>query len=173
MRLLLLGLLTLGSCAPKHTQSGGTLFLDGGPEVARLQSVIGPHAWTGAGLELSIPEGWFGVSGGGADLEITHRASGVGLVLRVDDSPLGPLPARAGYALAFEDAQAYRAVPLLTPGGTATWSSTSGDDRLIIEYFGQCEGRTVRVEVYCPPHRTLASLSIVRTLLMSLGKARS
>jgi hypothetical protein len=159
-----------GCVAKQATPSSGRLILDASDE-AVLRSVTGPEQLRFAGLTARIPEGWVGFTGGGVALDVTHRASGVSVAVLAQGQAAGPTLKREGYTRMFEDLGSFRAVPLITPSGTATWRSDADDGRLVVEYWGAVGGRVVRIEVGAPSGRGAASLGIAAPLLTGLAEA--
>ncbi|MFT5458845.1 MAG: hypothetical protein ACI9K2_005353 [Myxococcota bacterium] len=163
-------LVALG-CGRSPPATTGELLDRETAEASRVESVVGPTIWFRGGLMLAVPDGWIGTTSEETPLDITHRASGVRFVILQEPlEAAGPLATRHGYHRVFTDQAAYRAVPLLTPAGTATWR---GDDneRVLLAFWGVVDARLVRVELHAPPGRVLVALAVCEPLVYGLRRS--
>lgn len=117
---------------------------------------VDPGVWSdGQGLELVVPQGWAGEAGqpeAALRLTLEHAATGTRLLVWsfARSGPIGPRP-REGCRLVFEDADAYRTVPALTPSGVYTCVIDRGAGDTVMTWYGALGDREVHLESFLRP----------------------
>ncbi len=131
--------------------------------------VEGPVTWIMDGhpdLCLPVPEGWSGTTGPAPLVLDVTSADGVRVTLSV--SAEGFPPEREGFELLFEDEGSYRAIPLLTGGGTRSWQSVDPTGPLVQAWYGTVREEVVEAAVTFPLGTSTGAGDQVRAMLRGL-----
>lgn len=153
---------------PKKTASP----LDDAPTVSdavRRTPVAGPRYWSeSGGLCMEVPAGWSGTAGP-PPLLLELEQAGTGFRFELTASPTDRGPDREGLFLLFDDAQAYRAVPILAPdAGSRTWQSLDPAGPTVQSWSNVIGGRWVEVAATYPLGFATEGRSVVEPLFQAL-----
>ncbi len=150
-------------------QLGPDQGLPGGPVEVMRRSVTGPVPIDVEGWCLDVPNGWSGSSGGAPALfRLVDDSTGAEVSLwSWPASEVIPAP-RAGFDLAFYDADTYRFPPSLAP--TATYTLVNAEGEVVQGWTSLVGGRNIVVEVQALFGRTTISRDRAEGLLMGLRR---
>ncbi len=161
--------LLVGCPAKRKPEAPEAPTADVDPTAARRTPVEGGRYWTEpGGLCLEVPQDWSGTAGPAPHLLSLRHPSGVALDLYAWPREQAPSDERAGWLLVFADDDCYRAVPILTPSGTATWRLDGEQGPTITAWRAELAGRWVSVEATFPFGEATAGLDVVEPLLKGL-----
>jgi hypothetical protein len=135
----------------------------------RRTPVAGPRYWTeGGGLCLEVPVGWTGTTGPAPLLlELEQEGTGFRIEVLAWDGRDAPAD-REGYVVMFDDAGAYRTVPILTPSGSRTSEALDPGGDSVHAWYAPLNGRLVEVAAVLPAGRATEGLAAVEPVLRAL-----